>query len=328
MALVVDLEYKNTHAIPIHLHRSSTSRSSSRSSAALNAAANAAASNTSRTTNNSTASANNAASAASATSSLSGSGTTNTTAAANTAETSAAATATASGTPSTPSNKPITTVTPQAPRHTRLSTSAQPVSPTSGGVSTVEDLATAIQNATGAVAAGTNAATAAASGGAANDKNLLTELQSYLSGLQTTDGTAESPIVVGGRDVDLAAALSADAVGQLIGADGEDGARATASLVPHLPVIETSDSAKKQLKDTVASPQFRQALSTFSSALQSGQLGPVVSQFQLDGDAVAAANSGDLEQFVKALEKKKPSEGVAAKNADQQPMEEDKPNDA
>lgn len=50
----------------------------------------------------------------------------------------------------------------------------------------------------------------------------------------------------------------------------------------------------------------------FSSALQSGQLGPVVSQFQLNPEAVAAANSGDLEQFIKALEKKNEEGGAAA----------------
>lgn len=74
-------------------------------------------------------------------------------------------------------------------------------------------------------------------------------------------------------------------------------------LTAHLPSGETSDSAKKQLKDTIQSPQFQQALSSFSTALQSGQLGPVVSQFQLNPEAIAAANTGDLEQFVKALEK-------------------------
>lgn len=67
----------------------------------------------------------------------------------------------------------------------------------------------------------------------------------------------------------------------------------------------------------------------FSSALQSGQLGPVVSQFQLNDDAVAAAASGDLEQFVKALEKNakeivaKASEKEQEKK-DDTAMEEDK----
>lgn len=99
----------------------------------------------------------------------------------------------------------------------------------------------------------------------------------------------------------------------------------------HLPNIETGDNAKQQLKDTIVSPQFQQALSSFSTALQSGQLGPVVSQFQLNPEAIAAANTGDLEQFVKALEKNASSSG---KNADKKeksddskqdtPMEEDK----
>lgn len=102
-------------------------------------------------------------------------------------------------------------------------------------------------------------------------------------------------------------------------------------MVAHLPSIETTDNAKKQLKDTIQSPQFQQALSSFSTALQSGQLGPVVSQFQLNSEAIAAANTGDLEQFVKALEK---SANPNAKNAEKKeksdetkqdtPMEEDK----
>lgn len=102
-------------------------------------------------------------------------------------------------------------------------------------------------------------------------------------------------------------------------------------LVAHLPSIETTDNAKKQLKDTIQSPQFQQALSSFSTALQSGQLGPVVSQFQLNSEAIAAANTGDLEQFVKALEK---NANPNAKNAEKKektdetkqdtPMEEDK----
>lgn len=102
-------------------------------------------------------------------------------------------------------------------------------------------------------------------------------------------------------------------------------------LVAHLPTIEGGDNAKKQLKDAIQSPQFQQALSSFSTALQSGQLGPVVSQFQLNPEAIAAANTGDLEQFVKALEK---SAGASAKSAEKKeksdestqdtPMEEDK----
>lgn len=56
----------------------------------------------------------------------------------------------------------------------------------------------------------------------------------------------------------------------------------------------------------------------FSNALQSGQLGPVVSQFDVNTEAVTAANKGDIEEFVKALEgkpskpEKKESEDSAA----------------
>lgn len=101
------------------------------------------------------------------------------------------------------------------------------------------------------------------------------------------------------RTIDLSNTLNAEAIDK-IATDAEK----TNNLVTHLPTIETNDSPKQQLKDTVSSPQFQQALSSFSAALQSGQLGPVVSQFQLSSEAVAAANTGDLEQFVKALEKK------------------------
>lgn len=46
-----------------------------------------------------------------------------------------------------------------------------------------------------------------------------------------------------------------------------------------------------------------QAVSQFSSALESGQLGPVVSQLAVNPEAVAAAASGNMQDFVKALEK-------------------------
>lgn len=77
----------------------------------------------------------------------------------------------------------------------------------------------------------------------------------------------------------------------------------TNSIARLLPAIESPDTVKNQLKDTVNSPQFQQALTSFSLALQLGKLGPVVSQFDLNSEAVEAADLGDLEQFVKALEK-------------------------
>jgi hypothetical protein len=69
-----------------------------------------------------------------------------------------------------------------------------------------------------------------------------------------------------------------------------------------------------------------QALSMFSAALQSGQLGPVVQQFEVGTDAVAAANQGDLEQFVRALQRsgREESEGTAeSKRTPSQDKDED-----
>lgn len=127
-------------------------------------------------------------------------------------------------------------------------------------------------------------------------KVLLSELQSFLSGLKTSDGAGGSSSS-NGRNIDLSTAVNAETVSFLTDAER------TENLLAHLPNIDSNDTTKQQLRETISSPQFQQALSMFSSALQSGQLGPVVSQFQLNDEAVAAATTGDLEQFVKALEK-------------------------
>lgn len=62
-------------------------------------------------------------------------------------------------------------------------------------------------------------------------------------------------------------------------------------------------SSERELRDSIQSPQFRQAVSTFGVALQTGQLGPVLAQFGLPDDAIAAANQGDIQAFAQAMEK-------------------------
>lgn len=57
-------------------------------------------------------------------------------------------------------------------------------------------------------------------------------------------------------------------------------------LQPHVP--PTSES----VAEVLTSPQFQQALGVFGSALQSGQLGPLMSQFGMGQDVVSAANTG------------------------------------
>ena len=59
-------------------------------------------------------------------------------------------------------------------------------------------------------------------------------------------------------------------------------------LEPHIP--QTSES----VTDVLTSPQFQQALGVFGSALQSGQLGPLMSQFGMGQDVVNAANTGSM----------------------------------
>ena len=72
-------------------------------------------------------------------------------------------------------------------------------------------------------------------------------------------------------------------------------------------------SYKRQLLNLqIISFQFKQALSMFSTGLQTGQLAPLIREFELGEEAVVAAGAGDMEAFVKALQKnageKKPKE--------------------
>ncbi|KAG0717870.1 Proteasomal ubiquitin receptor ADRM1 [Chionoecetes opilio] len=84
-------------------------------------------------------------------------------------------------------------------------------------------------------------------------------------------------------------------------------------LRPYLPATAEELPPTEQLRGTVTSPQFQQAVSLFSSALQSGQLGPLINQFGLGEDAVLAASSCDMEAFIKALGKKKESDAASKK---------------
>lgn len=146
----------------------------------------------------------------------------------------------------------------------------------------------------------TESSTPATAGGSTDaSRVLLSELQNYLAGINTGGAAGGSK-----QNVDLSTSLNSESINSIL----SDPERLEA-LSAHLPGVDEEGKptdpnvVKQQLKDTLSSPQFQQALSMFSSALQSGQLGPVVSQFKLSDDAVSAANSGDLEQFVKALEK-------------------------
>ena len=71
---------------------------------------------------------------------------------------------------------------------------------------------------------------------------------------------------------------------------------------------DAPEGVSEQLQSTARTPQFNQSLSMFSAALASGQMGPLMTQFGMSNDVAAAAATGNIEEFVKALEKsqKKP----------------------
>lgn len=117
----------------------------------------------------------------------------------------------------------------------------------------------------------------------------LTDLQNFLQGISPT--ASADP-----QSVDLSTALTGDALSGLL-----SNSDAMNQLETHLPAI--GGTTEDQLRSTLASPQFQQAVQQFSSALESGQLAPIVSQLAVSSEAVAAASHGNMADFVKALEK-------------------------
>jgi 26S proteasome regulatory subunit N13 len=91
--------------------------------------------------------------------------------------------------------------------------------------------------------------------------------------------------------VDLSSSLTLEALQPLL--TNEDFMRRVRESLP-TGEGEGDDHSTTSLAfaSTVQSPQFQQALSTFSSALQSGQLGPLIQQFALGQECVDAANAG------------------------------------
>ena len=72
---------------------------------------------------------------------------------------------------------------------------------------------------------------------------------------------------------------------------------AQGQLADHLP--PTSESTESVL----TSPQFRQAVGVFGSALQSGELGPLMTQFGLGEEVAMAAASGGRELGLRSQKK-------------------------
>merc|ERR1719206_454966 len=129
----------------------------------------------------------------------------------------------------------------------------------------------------------------------------LSDLQSILSNMQVpAPGAAAAPA----ESVDLSTSFSTEALLPLM-ADKAVQER----LKPFLPVVENLPGSESELRNTLQSPQFKQALSIFSAALQSGQLAPLMQQFKLTQPAIDAAAKGDVIAFVKALQEGEMAKG-------------------
>merc|ERR1712243_473825 len=124
----------------------------------------------------------------------------------------------------------------------------------------------------------------------------LSDLQSILSNMQVPAGGEGSA----GPAVDLSTALTGEAMQPLL-----QNPEFLDKVKEFLPAGEEGKEVTlSDLSGTVQSPQFQQAVSMFSMALSSGQLGPLIKEFGLGDDAAAAAAQGDMEAFVKALQSK------------------------
>lgn len=135
----------------------------------------------------------------------------------------------------------------------------------------------------------TAATSEAGSGVQATDSNFgftseqLGNLRTILSGIQIPEGTRQP-------DINLNDVLTPSAIGPLL-----NNPEIASALFPHLPAnIERSP---EELTAVIQSPQFAQALQSLSVALQSGQLGPLLSQLGLDPSA-----GNGVEAFLRAIQ--------------------------
>ncbi|XP_034091698.1 proteasomal ubiquitin receptor ADRM1-like [Gymnodraco acuticeps] len=106
----------------------------------------------------------------------------------------------------------------------------------------------------------------------------LRDLQSILATMNVPSG---------GQGVDLSSVLTPEVMAPILSHP-----EVQQRLSPFLPSGESLPQSSEELNNTLSSPQFQQAMNMFSSALASGQLGPLMNQFGLPAEAVDAANKG------------------------------------
>uniref|UniRef100_A0A4W5KRA7 ADRM1 26S proteasome ubiquitin receptor n=1 Tax=Hucho hucho TaxID=62062 RepID=A0A4W5KRA7_9TELE len=114
-----------------------------------------------------------------------------------------------------------------------------------------------------------------------------------LSDLQSILATMNVPAA--GQGVNLASVVTPEIMAPILA-----NAEVQERLLPFLLSGEALPQSTDELHNTLTFPVS--AMGLFSSALASGQLGPLMNQFGLPTEAVDAANKGDIEAFAKAME--------------------------
>ncbi|KAG0362058.1 proteasome complex subunit Rpn13 ubiquitin receptor-domain-containing protein [Gamsiella multidivaricata] len=135
---------------------------------------------------------------------------------------------------------------------------------------------------------GTNPASAAAgTGGSSLTSQQMDQLRHLLGGIQVPQAAGS---MAQRSNLRLDHVLTPGAVAPLL-----SNPKICEALFPHLP--ESSERTPEEIQAIVRAPQFSQALVSLSTALESGQLGPLLRQFGL------GPNAGDgVEGFLKAIE--------------------------
>ncbi|XP_008317163.1 proteasomal ubiquitin receptor ADRM1 isoform X2 [Cynoglossus semilaevis] len=173
--------------------------------------------------------------------------------------------------------------TPSSTGASRLSSSQAPTTP-------VTPAASAVTPSTPA-AAPTPLAPASVGSPTPHQPIQLSDLQSILATMNVPASAAQ------GTAVDLASVCTPEMMAPIL-----TNAEVQQRLLPFLPSGESLPQSAEEIQNTLNSPQFQQSMSMFSSALASGQLGPLMSQFGLPAEAVDAANRGDVEAFARAMQ--------------------------
>lgn len=194
--------------------------------------------------------------------------------------------ATSSSSSSSRSQSAAATPSGGAPRLGSSQASTTPVTPAASAVSP-----TSVAPSTPA-SAQTPAVPASVGSPGAHQPIQLSDLQSILATMNVPASSAAQ-----GSAVDLASVCTPEMMAPIL-----TNAEVQQRLLPFLPSGENLLQSADEIQNTLNSPQFQQAMSMFSSALASGQLGPLLSQFGLPAEAVDAANRGDVEAFARAMQ--------------------------